>query len=518
MKSIVQRENRIYIVVLPLYGIYYDKLGQLVREDNTVIEKTYLYNYDLSGNITSVDKFELVPEGKNPVVPDNPCIPYDPVNFYIYYGRTQYTYGDSWGDKLTYYNGYGITYDEIGNPLSYCNGSSYTFTWSGRQMKTAKVYGLTYTFTYNDQGQRISKSYGNTTIQYYYDGDLLVMETDGNYTLVYLYDYAGSPVGMKYRTRWLPEGGWACYWYEKNLQGDIVGLYGDSGTKLVEYIYDAWGNPTVTYLDGSTVSDALAKNPFMYRGYYYDSDLKMYNLKTRYYDPAVKRFISADNSDVLTATPDALTDKNLYAYCDNNPVMRVDYGGEFWHIVVGAAIGALIGGVSSIVGQIVSGGEVNWAEVGISAASGALTGAITTAVPGMGAVATGVVHATVGAGAHAATELVNGRIPTVLGTLSAGVTSGILAFGAKAIGSAISSGKLEIGKIKGIRASKGYWGVRYKTNSGPAFSVELHGGHNGHSPHLQVNKWVYQFKGYEGQPYRFKSWHYEFFKLWKGVY
>ena len=42
-----------------------------------------------------------------------------------------------------------------------------------------------------------------------------------------------------------------------------------------------------------------------------------------------ERFISADTSDVLSATPMALTDKNLYAYCDNNPVMRRDDGGEF---------------------------------------------------------------------------------------------------------------------------------------------------------------------------------------------
>ena len=26
----------------------------------------------------------------------------------------------------------------------------------------------------------------------------------------------------------------------------------------------------------------------------------------------------------------SVTDKNLYAYCDNNPVMRVDNGGQFW--------------------------------------------------------------------------------------------------------------------------------------------------------------------------------------------
>ncbi len=228
--------------------------------------------------------------------------------------------------------------------------------------------------------------------------------------------------------------------------------------------------------------------------------------------------MSPDNTALITASPTALTDKNLYAYCDNNPAVRADSGGDFWHIVAAATIGGLIGGISSIVGQAVSGQKINWAEVGVSAASGALTGAITTACPSMGAVATGIVHGAVGAGTHVATELVNGRTPTVAGTLAAGVTSGVLAGGTKAIGNAISSGKIEIGRIKGIRASEGYAGVRYRTNAGPAYSVEFHGSHNGHTPHRQVNKWLYEYKRYAGQPYRFRSWHYEYIKPWKGVY
>jgi hypothetical protein len=60
----------------------------------------------------------------------------------------------------------------------------------------------------------------------------------------------------------------------------------------------------------------------------------------------------------------------------------------------------------------------------------------------MGAVATGVVHGVVGAGAYAATELVNGRTPTIAGTLAAGVTSGILAGGTKAISNKLTTTKL----------------------------------------------------------------------------
>ena len=59
----------------------------------------------------------------------------------------------------------------------------------------------------------------------------------------------------------------------------------------------------------------------------------MYYLNSRYYYPTIGTFISVDTTDVLTETPMDLTDKNLYAYCDNNPVVRVDCGGAFWDTI-----------------------------------------------------------------------------------------------------------------------------------------------------------------------------------------
>ena len=75
--------------------------------------------------------------------------------------------------------------------------------------------------------------------------------------------------------------------------------------------------------NGTTSSNVAARNPFRYRGYYYDTDLALYYLNSRYYDAKTGRFISPDNIDVICATPHALTDKNLYAYCDNNPVSKL---------------------------------------------------------------------------------------------------------------------------------------------------------------------------------------------------
>lgn len=103
-------------------------------------------------------------------------------------------------------------------------------------------------------------------------------------------------------------------------------------------------------ISGTYASTPGQNNPIRYRGYYYDSGTSLYYLNSRYYDSAVGRFMNADSFDTLIATPKQLTDKNLFAYCDNNPIVRIDEGGEFWNWVIGASVGAIVG----VAGQFVS--------------------------------------------------------------------------------------------------------------------------------------------------------------------
>ena len=82
---------------------------------------------------------------------------------------------------------------------------------------------------------------------------------------------------MQHKKPSYPEGVFDSYWFEKNLQGDIVAVYDDLGDKLVSYTYDAWGNCTVAYHNGGA-STIVANNPFRYRGYYYDTETGFYYL------------------------------------------------------------------------------------------------------------------------------------------------------------------------------------------------------------------------------------------------
>lgn len=119
---------------------------------------------------------------------------------------------------------------------------------------------------------------------------------------------------------------WDVYWYSKNLQGDIVAIYNSTGTKLVSYTYTAWGTTTKDYSNNGANTTSVHNN-LTYRGYYYDADLGMYYLQSRYYDPAICRFINADS--LVAGVNNSTSGFNLYVYCFNNPLSYTDSSGNW---------------------------------------------------------------------------------------------------------------------------------------------------------------------------------------------
>ena len=295
----------------------YDALGQLIRVNDPHENATWVYSYDRGGNITSKVKYAYTTGTVGTAVETVP-----------------YVYGDSnWKDKLTSYDGQTITYDTIGNPL---NDGMWSYTWeAGRQLKQMSTEGASVSYKYDHNGMRVQKvveqSWYPETTNYTYHGKLLTHMTV-DYTdfdevahqdkMHFFYDAQSRPVKVNYNG--------VIYTYVLNFQGDIVGLLDDSGTLVVEYKYDTWGKPlTIT----GTLADTLGKrNPFRYRGYVLDEESGLYYLRSRYYNPRLQRFISAD----ISILPDKdLRNSNMYAYCRNTPVIGVDsYGTSWWNSCV----------------------------------------------------------------------------------------------------------------------------------------------------------------------------------------
>ena len=235
------------------------------------------------------------------------------------------------------YGGTAITYDEIGNPET-IGGKS--LTWNGRELISWSENDTTVSYGYNADGIRtykvIQEEESIERHEYILSGSQIIKETVSvngmeQYTLVYLYDELGAPIGIKYRTPSYAENVYTCYFFEKNLQGDIVAIYNASGTKIGTYTYDAWGNGVATMLNASSVDRLilLSYNPFKYRGYYYDSDSGWYYLQSRYYNPSWGRFLNADDI-VFLATNFGVYAMNLFIYCSNNPIMGTDPTGKGW--------------------------------------------------------------------------------------------------------------------------------------------------------------------------------------------
>ena len=128
----------------------------------------------------------------------------------------------------------------------------------------------------------------------------------------------------------------ATYYYITNLQGDVMKMVDAEGNVVASYEYDPYGKVL------SATGTMATANPLRYRGYYYDSELEMYYLQSRYYDPNTGRFLNADDVSMLGASGTVLG-YNLFAYCENNPANMADPTGHVGADVIGAAIGLVIG-------------------------------------------------------------------------------------------------------------------------------------------------------------------------------
>jgi RHS repeat-associated protein len=445
---------------------YYDALGQLTQVNYNDRNRKVVYTYDNAGNILSEKTYDI--SGSSPTL----------------LTTNTYTYGDSsWGDLLTGYNNDTFTYDAIGNPLTYRDGIS--FTWSnGRQLQSYSKDNTTVTYTYDNSGLRLSKNVNGTLYTYLYHGGNLMQETVGTNILDYFYDASGNPLAVKYRTSANATGTY--YYYARNSRGDVIGLYDSTGALYCSYSYDVWGNIlSVKDANGTDITsqtDIAHLQSLRYRGYYYDSDTGFYYLQSRYYDPVTHRFISPDKTDVLSATPMTLTDKNLYAYCDNNPIMREDKDGQFWNIIAGV----VIGGVLELAGQLLSGkslSEVNWAKVGVSAVSGGLTAAVG---PVAGCLISGATDVAMDALDGNINSIEDAAKSFAWGTAKAAISYGV----STAVGK-VTKSLTKVEKI-GKMGDNGYPGVKYSYNKGQGRavrSIELHPRHHGHGIHLQGNKW-----------------------------
>ncbi|MCX6153179.1 MAG: DUF6531 domain-containing protein [Candidatus Kapabacteria bacterium] len=271
----------------------YDAAGRLKslinKRDNGEIINSYTYTNDKNGNQTEEARVEpLAIAGQKP-------------------GKTNYTY-----DKA--------------NRIISADSAVFEFDDNGC-LKKETVQGLTSNFVFDAENNLLNIS-GNTNSSFFYDcfgnrirttingktrkyvHDLnsplnnVLMEKDSSGTILNYYVYGNGLV-----SRIKPNNKTEYYHYD--FRGSTVAMTDMSASITHKYSYGAYGE-----LLSSEESDS---NPYRYVGMYgvIDDNNGFYNMRARYYDPSLGRFISED----------PVWSVNLYPYAGGNPVMGIDYNG-----------------------------------------------------------------------------------------------------------------------------------------------------------------------------------------------
>ena len=286
----------------------YDDLNRLVRENNAELAQTTIFEYDKRNNLTKRETFAytLNTSLTNPL------------------SSTEFVTGD-WKDQIVLVKNLlnntekTIGYDSMGRTSNINN--QYTLTWdaNGTLIKVAEG-NMFAEYRYDANGKKTDRIlYDGTQTTFRYVDDKLIRQTTYNSDKIitsdinFVYNSTGL-IGFNYNN--------TLYTYRKNLFGDIVAIY-NGDTRVAKYAYDAFGNCTIVQNNDDDIANI---NPFRYRGYYCDNALHFYYLKSRYYSPELGRFISPDRIEYLE--PKKVAGLNLYAYCNNNPIMYIDPNGH----------------------------------------------------------------------------------------------------------------------------------------------------------------------------------------------
>jgi len=305
--------NRVTSLVTPVSGYSYqlDSTGKRTQAVE-VTGRTINWSYDGINRLTQ-ETIADAPGSKNGTV----TYSLDPVGNRLsdtssLSGVTPETASFNADDELS-----SETYDSNGNTLS-TGGKTFTYD-AENHLTSMSVSGTTVSIVYDAFGNRVSKTVNGVTTKYLVEDDVnptgypQVMEevVSGSVQRTYTYGLQRITQDQLISSTWTP----SFYGYDGG--GSVRQLTNSAGTVTDTYDYDAFGNE-VNHT-GST------PNNYLYRGEQYDSDLGLYYLRARYYNPVTGRFLSRDPEGGKPIDPKTL---HKYLYADGEPVNGIDPTGR----------------------------------------------------------------------------------------------------------------------------------------------------------------------------------------------
>jgi RHS repeat-associated protein len=248
--------------------------------------------------------------------------------------------GGSWGYNADDQQVSSESYDLNGNTTKEANGNIYTYD-SENHMLTASGNGKSVTMIYDAFGNRVAKTVNGVTTQYLVEDDVnptgypqVIEELTGPIgagVVTRTYTYGLQRISQLLSPAVSGNSTWTPSFYVYDGAGSVRQLTDSTGTVTDEYEYDAYGN--------SFTKSGTTPNNYLYRGEQYDSDLALYYLRARYYNPATGRFLSRDPEDGKAHDPKSL---HKYLYVGGDPVNGIDPRGRASMLETGS-LDAMIG-------------------------------------------------------------------------------------------------------------------------------------------------------------------------------
>ncbi len=260
------------------YDCVYDDNNNLIEVyENQIL--TCRYEYNENSKITREDNLLL-----------NVSIEYKYNNFDKLIQRSFYNYTLNNLENVKYSDNF--AYD-LSNPnllISY-NNESFSYDKNGKtnifrnaKLKITKDNQLIVLdnniFTYKNNN-RVTKTIGKTKTKYYRKKNKLITQDNG-IQLKFIY-HKNSLVGFIYKHN--------KYYYKKNYNNDIVGIYNSKHMLICRYAYDYFGNHKIL-LNDKTYYDLADINPFRFHSKYFDIETGLYFINSKYYDSETNYYLN----------------------------------------------------------------------------------------------------------------------------------------------------------------------------------------------------------------------------------
>lgn len=300
-----------------------------------------------------------------------------------------------------------ITYNENNDPL-FLDGlkGDVAFEYGLTSMRQKVTYGGNFT----------SDSEGNFTKFYSEDGSFEVLRNNEAGEEKHILYIGGTPYESNIIfLKNFSETNGSYKFLHKDYIGNILAISDETGNKLEQRHFDAWGNFTHLQIgNGGITSDKnIIDNASLllergYTSHEHFTEVGIIHMNGRLYDPLLRRFLNADEN---IQDPYNTQNYNKYGYVLNNPLMFNDPTGEFLGIpelVSAVIIAVIVVGYSYTVGVSISG--ANW-DLGQFAKSTVISAGTSVVTFGVGPVFSGAgLWASIGNGA-------------VTGAISGGINS-----------------------------------------------------------------------------------------------